>query len=224
MVTLREMDPNTEQTPKEMQSSIEKVLEKFRKYKGGFAKKLEDLYIFLDHSTTRTTLEEGFDLKKELVNLEGPIIEVGGPTRLPKFEGQTYVQSVQSSGRKMHTSNISRQIRVGEKEDRTPVYAKIKPEYIDFLADARQLPLKTGGVGALFASYLPINIRNEFIAEAHRALKDKGLLVMVSVEPENFNTAQQLGLEVVDTISYRERLGGDISFDAVFRKVSTTEN
>lgn len=78
--------------------------------------------------------EEGFDVYEALKQVKGPYIEVAGPT-----EGGYMLIETEKLGRKLTISNQSAS------------WAKGK---IDFEANATDLPMKDGSIGALFISCL----------------------------------------------------------------------
>ncbi len=152
--------------------------------------------------------KKGFTLESELRNRQGPFIEIGGPT--PNgFELVNY----DSLDKKIFMSNIT---------PGCPLYDEMTGQFlgyigkINFYADGKQLPLKDGGIGALFASNMPYAIRKQLIHEAKRVLEENGLLVWQGGTEEDIQEASRIGFELTE---YSKKLYGSVyNWNVIFQK------
>lgn len=67
---------------------------------------------------------------------------------------------------------------------------------VDFQADSTHLPLKDGGVGALFANALEPETREKTIEEAYRVLEPNGLLFWQGGSQNDLDLIQQKGFRL----------------------------
>jgi len=120
-----------------------------------------------------------------VINTDGPLIEIGGPT-----EGGYELIDVDALPKKLIVSNIS---------NNAPIYDSAGEliEYygrVDFLADGKNMPIKDDSAAGVFMSGIPTkNDDKSFIKEAHRVLKNKGLLLIQGMGEINLDYIQQLG-------------------------------
>lgn len=158
--------------------------------------------------------EEGFDIEEKLKEVNGPYVEVAGPT-----PGGYDLVDINNLGKKLHVSNAFSRLAKGK---------------IDFKANAKELPLKNESVGALFVSCLggiqrddpeelkllekkvgknwvsnktakrydelsyqeKRKLRERALEEAYRSLEDGGILIWQGGEKEDVETAKELNFKI----------------------------
>lgn len=138
-------------------------------------KKEEDKLIFSDIGV------ESFDWVTAVNNTSGTIVEVGGPS--PKWYESLGIGDIRQFGDRVVVTNIYEEVT----SDRFTV---------DKLMDARHIKYPDNSVGAIFAGALPKDVREEFLLEAQKKLKDGGLLVLGSFDPHDLVWAKAMGFEV----------------------------
>lgn len=128
----------------------------------------------------------GFDIDAHFDTLQGPAIEVGGPSgRYNVLQGteppaDTFITNIQQ-----------------------PRHGYGPYGHLDARLDASRMPFQDGSVGSLFTSYLPMNgydeggqqydLRQAFMNEARRCLEPDGLLVMQGSSEADVQYALELG-------------------------------
>ncbi len=142
-----------------------------------------------------------FDVYEKIEQLEGPFVEVAGPTE----GGYTLIDIDALKPREIYISNIFPGApRYNTDSDGIESYYG----NVDFQADARQLPLKDESVGALFVSCFPKspsiayhgntqgeNQRLIVIQEALRVLRKGGILVWQGGADEDLEFARGIGFK-----------------------------
>lgn len=161
-------------------------------------------------NTNERWIKKGFSIENEMKHKHGPLMEIGGPT-LGGFELVNFDSF--DKDKKIFVSNI------------TPgrsLYDGISGQFlgytgkIDFMADAQKLPFRDGEIGALFASRLPIEIREKVIHEAKRVLEENGLLVWQGGREEDMKSAERVGFQLVE---YSKKLYGSVyNWNVIFQK------
>lgn len=138
--------------------------------------------------------KEGFEAEKELKEIPGELIEVGGPTT--EFELLDPHELAEALGRKFLVSNIHR----GVPQYADKAESEITGYYgsVDFQADARNLPFPDASIAAFFASNLDGDIRRETLGEAMRVLRGGGLLIWQGAQSEDLKAAEKLGFEILE--------------------------
>jgi len=192
--------------------------------------------------------ESGFSVEKKLKELEGPFVEVAGPTT----EGYELV-NLNKLDKKLFVSNLRD----------SPWRGKI-----DFRSDVRKLPIIDNSVSALFVSNLGgpqfdspeefkqlrnkffsekrdlidkkeikkfiklsniefRKLKNEAIKEAFRIVEDKGLLIWQGGDKEDIIYAEHLGFvkKVIQNTLDRSSLNKSPqllgnAYDCIFEKIS----
>lgn len=210
--TPEEISHNPSEQLKE--SSISRVINNLKRHARNLNRTASTTFVSLFADINFTVTEDGFNLEKEINELDAPLIEVGGPT-----DSSWHLTDIRNSRQKMYISNITpgNPVQKGVRKDGTP-----KIEYkgkVDFLADATKLPFRDASVGALFNSCLPRSKRAEFMQEAQRVLKDNSLLIASGFFEEDMETAKQAGFHLVENVRYKSRMTGKSRYDAVFRKI-----
>jgi hypothetical protein len=154
--------------------------------------------------------KEGFSIEDEIRDRQGPLIEIAGPTDYG-FE----LVDLSKLDKKVFVSNIS---------PGCPLYDDVTGEFlcytgqVDFQADAQNLPFRESGIGILFASCLPKEIRNRTIQEAKRVLEDGGLLVWQGGTDEDIESAKKIGLEPVEYSKHLNQATQTYSWNVIFKK------
>lgn len=156
---------------------------------------------------------KGFNLEYELSNPIGPMIEIAGPTSVGYETTQGIIQ-LPDLPNKVFVSNISPGCPIFN--DKTGEFVNYIGK-IDFKADARALPIAEGSLGALFASCLPDPIREKSLQEAHRVLKQNGLLVFQGLTSKDLNKAQELGFQIEEIKRFTDAIG-ILTWNAVMSK------
>lgn len=146
--------------------------------------------------------KEGFDIKEKLSKIDGPFVEVAGPTE----KGYSIVK-LDDLDKKVFVSNITPGWT--EFNDQTGESIELKGN-VDFQADARELPFKDSTIGAVFCSCLgelhssskavdikhALKLRIDALKEIFRALKSEGVLVWQGGKEEDVRFAQDIGFNV----------------------------
>jgi len=135
---------------------------------------------------------QDFDVDVAIANVEGPAIEVAGPT-LSGFHMLSR-EKVTAAGKDYYVSNVYDGLYEMLSWE-PPRFAKTAS--VDFVADAQSLPFADASVGLIFASCLPIDIRKGTIREAARVLELGGLLLWQATFIDDFKDAQAAGFELV---------------------------
>lgn len=152
--------------------------------------------------------KDNFELVSAIRQTTGPLVEVAGPTT------GTVVIDFSKLGKNIFVSNAKPGLSVFD--DKTEKFLGYFGR-IDFQAEAQNLPLVSGGVGALFVSCLHLEARREFAAEAIRVLEAGGLLIYQVAFTEDVEVLKSKGLEIVE-YQKRVRDGGWEDWDVVFQK------
>lgn len=123
----------------------------------------------------------GFNVREELKHVNGPLVELAGPTDWG-FE----LVNTNNLPKKLHISNVPE----GFCSDAVPVGP------VNFFADATKTPFQTGKVGAIFVSCLYKPLRVDALREANRVLENNGLLIWQSAVLQDIELAKNLSFEV----------------------------
>ncbi len=121
-------------------------------------------------------------------NVHGPIVEVCGPTPRGYRVGRQVIH-LNGFNENVIITNIF-PVPVLNKGEKL-VYS----DGVDKVADARQLPFTKGYVGALFASFIPFDIREEALFEAARVVERNGLMVLQGGRWDDSQLAARVGLQ-----------------------------
>ena len=113
--------------------------------------------------------EHGFDFQMEIKERTGPFIEVAGPT--PGGYEQLSENEYTDVYSKLITSNVFDGLYHSRRDPQTGAVEGEKIAPVHFAADAKQLPLRDGTVGALFCSYLNPDQRNAFLMKPLAVLR-----------------------------------------------------
>jgi hypothetical protein len=158
----------------------------------------------------RLWVREGFSVYRTINNLNGPLIELGGPTD----EGYKQVD----------LSKLDKRLFVSNLLPGFPYYDTKTGEFlgyrgkIDFQADATAIPIKNEGCGALFVSCLPVEIRKKILSEAYRVLEKGGLLIWQGGIDKDIEIAEKLGFEVMEYLKQYDRDSKLYFWDVIFQK------
>ena len=188
---------------------------------------LEDNISLSKRTVVEEHKKEGFDVRKKLKELKGPLIEIAGPTL-----GGYKIVDFNLVKDRIHVSNIYPGAPVfdGETGDFVGYYGKV-----NFQADAKRLPFGDERLGAIFISCLgkinkeglPSDIKFEETSESKEELRKKvfeeswrilefgGILVFQGVTEQDLDKAEEIGFQLAQKI----RVGDDMSFSAIFEKV-----
>lgn len=156
--------------------------------------------------------DKDFDLEEAIRKALGPLLEVGGPT-----DYEYYQTDIDNSGRKMHVSNIypGQPLYDLSSDNKDPIGYKGK---VDLQADATNLAIRDNSLGVLFASCLPIPIRQGLLEEASRVLRPGGLFIVPGFKDEEIDAAKKMGFELKEEIRYTEHRFNTHRNDVVFEK------
>jgi hypothetical protein len=190
---------------------ISKITQRIKELFKKSPKEVKEIEVKIREKDLEDFKEEGFDIVEKLKQVDGPFVEVAGPT-----DGGYKLVNMQNLGKKVFTSNLW-------------VNGKI-----DFQASATELPIKDGKVGALFVSCIggiqkndpeelkKLNkkmtswrvtnkdekryeelayeskrkLRDTTLQEALRVLEEGGVLIWQGGEKEDYDTASEMGLSV----------------------------
>jgi len=158
--------------------------------------------------------ERSFDIAGELAKRKGVAIEIGGPTYFGGYSriSQT-IEDFINNRKKIYVSNI---------ESGLPIYDDMNTDNeeplghlgkVDFIADATKLPFAQESLGAVFASCLPAEIREESIKEAARTLEKGGLMIIMSGDISDMDNAKEHGF----TVKLFKRYSSD-DYDMILQK------
>jgi len=131
--------------------------------------------------------ENSFSLTAELNKINGPIIEIGGPTengfplaKWDKIKKNAYISNVKQGAPTFDS-----------KGNFSHFYGKV-----DFQTDAQRLPFSSQSIGAIRADSLPPHILEKTIDEAQRVLVKNGILILQGLDSNDvlFITKQNFTL------------------------------
>jgi len=123
----------------------------------------------------------GFDKEQVLKQVQGPLLEVGGPT----MRGYVTID-VSRLPRRLWITNITRNFCPPDVKDQG---------HIDMEANATNLPFADKSIGAEFVSCLLCS-RRKVLNEAYRVIEDKGLLFWQGAQDTEVIYAHLLGFEM----------------------------
>ncbi len=159
--------------------------------------------------------KEGFSIEEEIRHRHGPLVEIAGPT-----DNGFELVDLSKLDKKVFESNIS---------PGCPLYDDMTGEFlcytgqIDFQSYAQNLPFKESGIGVLFASCLPKDIRNRTIQEANRVLEDGGLLIWQGGTDEDVESGKKIGLELVEYSKHLCQRTQTYHWNVIFKKNETSK-
>lgn len=209
---------NTPITKEHTESSLSKALNNFKRYGRLLDRHAQTSFLAIYADIRFVTHEKGFKLEDALKTIDGPVIEVGGPTDTSHF-----LTDIKNSRVDMHVSNITPGHPVYERKKGEVKLSKYEGK-VDFLADARRMPLADGSIGVLFASCLPNIIESEIVPEAERVLKGGGLFIFAGTSDEIIKEAEAAGLQVVVNLRIKSKRSEEERYDVVFRKPAKPQN
>lgn len=173
--------------------------------------------------------KEGFDIKKRLSAIDGPFVEVAGPTE----KGYKIIE-LDELDKKVFILNITP--GASDFDDQTGEFVGFYGK-VDFIADARELPFKDGAIAAIFCSDLgklystsvtvdqnqsgnKLNLRADALKEIFKALKPEGILVWKGGTEDDAVFARNIGFKVrqyevsnIARLQYKEKPVLNIVFE-----------
>lgn len=149
--------------------------------------------------------KEGFDIKEKLSKIDGPFVEVAGPTE----KGYSIVK-LEDLDKKVFVSNIIPGWT--EFNDQTGEIIGLEGK-VDLQADARDLPFGDNTLGAVFCSNLgelnstpgrinknqlenKLKLRADALKEIFRVLQSEGILMWQGGTEDDVKLAQEIGFKV----------------------------
>lgn len=177
---------------------ISKIRDVFERYYATIAEKEQ----YIKGLMPENWKDPDFDIEKKLESINGPLIEVAGPT-----EGGYSIIDMDSLGNKIYVSNLTKGCPISKDGKTVNYFGKV-----DFQADAKQLPFQEGKIGAVFCSCLGkvgktngdllrermenVLLREKAIEEAMRVLEPGGLIVIDNFVLEDMKMAEHLGFVI----------------------------
>lgn len=143
--------------------------------------------------------ESNFVLADVLQKLNGPVIEVGGPTK----GGYRLLSpgELQDVAKSLFVSNLDK----NEKK-------------LDAVFDAQQMPFKDDEVGAIFASCLNFDVREGTTQEAYRVVEPGGLYIIQGGKGLDIQQAWDCGFKLVKYSKKYRKPSRLWQWDLVFQK------
>jgi len=170
--------------------------------------------------------QENFDIYTTLNSRKGPFIEIAGPT-----PDNYRMVDMQRLDKKVYSSN---------KYKGLPLFSGQTGEFIgyshpvDFQADAQNLPMQDGSVGAIFCSCLSTlflqegktteqatqetkELHEKAIQESYRVLEKEGLLIWEGGTQNDIEYGRHIGFKIVSHASEGDTYGTE-RHDIIFIK------
>jgi len=155
-------------------------------------------------------VREGFSVIETIRNLNGPLVELAGPTDT----GYALVD-LDKLDKRLFVSNLFP--GPPRYDDETGKFLGYIGS-VDFQADAMAIPIKNEGCGALFVSFLPFELGEKIFSEAYRVLQKGGLLIWQGGYNPNMKSAKELGFEVMEYLKRYDKDSGFYFWNVVFQK------
>lgn len=149
----------------------------------------------------------GHDAEAAINATSGPLVEIGGPSFGDwSFPNPRFVFDPKKLERPIHISNVVEDPDIAgwHPKFRIPWQPRIKyaTDRVEFLADARNMPIPDSSLGAVFTANLPGaaefgGLRSDFIHEAARVVEPGGLVVFHGARAIDIEEAAGLDLHPI---------------------------